>query len=70
VNKDPTDEIMCNFIYNSLKKAHPEEISKIENNNIVDGWKKYWNEVLYSQVSYDSLILYDVLTNKIIMLTQ
>lgn len=56
VDKDPNEETMRNFIYNSLAKAHPEEVSKIENN---DGWEKYWNEILHSQVS-QSLIFYDV----------
>jgi len=40
---------MCEFIHNSLKKAHSEEIAKIE--NVDGGWKKYWSEVLQSVVS-------------------
>lgn len=51
VDKDPNDETMCNFIYNSLVKAHSEEIAKIENSSTTGGWKKYWSEVLQSQVS-------------------
>jgi len=39
-NKDPSDEIMCNFIYDSLVKAHHEEVLKIENNT-VGGWNKF-----------------------------
>lgn len=47
-DKDPDEETMCNFVYNSLLKANPKEVSKIENNG---GWKKYWSEVLHSLVS-------------------
>jgi hypothetical protein len=49
IDKDPNDEIMSNFIYNSLAKAYPEEVTKIENN--AGGWKKYWSDVLLSSVS-------------------
>jgi hypothetical protein len=48
-NKNPDDEFMCDFIHTSLRNAHPEEVTKIENAN--GGWKKYWSEVLQSVVS-------------------
>ena len=48
--KDPNDETLCNFIYNNLAKAHPEEVLKIENNT-AGGWKKFWSEVIQSLVS-------------------
>ncbi|CAB4473771.1 unnamed protein product [Rhizophagus irregularis] len=32
LEKDPSDETMCEFIYDNLKKAHPENVSKIKNN--------------------------------------
>ena len=48
VNKDPNDETMRDFVYDSLFKANPDEVLKIENNG---GWQKYWNEVLHSLVS-------------------
>ncbi|PKY32357.1 hypothetical protein RhiirB3_450486, partial [Rhizophagus irregularis] len=32
LKKDPSDKTMCKFIYNNLKKAHPENVSKIDNN--------------------------------------
>ncbi|CAB4384493.1 unnamed protein product [Rhizophagus irregularis] len=40
---DPSGEIMYEFIYNNLKKAHPENVSKIENNTAGE-WKKFWRE--------------------------
>ena len=49
-DKDPSDETMSNCVYNSLVKAHPEEISKIENNT-AGGWKKFWSEAIQSVVS-------------------
>lgn len=48
--KDPNDETLCNFIYNNLVKAHPEEVAKIENNT-AGGWKKFWSEAIQSLVS-------------------
>jgi hypothetical protein len=49
-DKDPSDEIMCDFIYTTLVNVHPEEIAKIEKTD--GGWKKYWDEVLQSAVSW------------------
>ncbi|CAB4385782.1 unnamed protein product [Rhizophagus irregularis] len=43
LEKDPSDETMCEFIYDNLKKTHPENVSKIENNT-AGGWKKFWRE--------------------------
>jgi hypothetical protein len=50
LEKDPSDETMCEFIYDNLKKAHPENVSKIENNT-AGGWKKFWREAIQSLVS-------------------
>ncbi|PKC51515.1 hypothetical protein RhiirA1_405487, partial [Rhizophagus irregularis] len=47
LEKDPSDETMCEFIYDNLKKAHPENVSKIENNT-AGGWKKFWREAIQS----------------------
>ncbi|PKK60148.1 hypothetical protein RhiirC2_793755 [Rhizophagus irregularis] len=43
LKKDPSGEIMYEFIHNNLKKAHPENVSKIENNTAGE-WKKFWRE--------------------------
>jgi len=48
--KDPSDETMSDFIYNTLVKVHPKEISKIENNTS-GGWKKFWSEAIQTLVS-------------------
>jgi len=55
-NKDPSDEIMCNFIYDSLVKAHHEEVLKIENNTI-GRWNKFWSEAIQSLVSHNISIV-------------
>ncbi|CAB5392095.1 unnamed protein product [Rhizophagus irregularis] len=47
LEKDLSDKIMCEFIYDNLKKAHPENVSKIENNT-ASGWKKFWREAIQS----------------------
>ena len=56
-NKDPNDEIMSKFIYDSLVKTHPEEVLKIENHT-VGGWNKFWREALQSMVR---LIIHNIL---------
>ena len=47
---------MCNFIYDSLLKAHHEEVSKIENNT-AGGWNKFWSEAIQSLVSHNISIV-------------
>lgn len=48
-DKDPNDDIMCDYFYTILVKAHPEEVSKIEKNT-AGGWNKFWREALQSLV--------------------
>lgn len=50
LEKDPNDETICNFIYDNLVKAHPEEVLKVENNT-AGRWKKFWNEMIQTLVS-------------------
>ena len=47
---------MCNFIYDSLVKAHHKEVLKIENNT-VGGWNKFWSEAIQSLVSHNISIV-------------
>ncbi|CAG8558735.1 17340_t:CDS:2 [Funneliformis caledonium] len=46
INKNPTDDIMHDTVYNALVEEHPDEITKIE--CAKGGWSKYWTEVLQS----------------------
>ncbi|CAG8748371.1 17102_t:CDS:2, partial [Funneliformis caledonium] len=42
VNKNPTDDIMRDTVYNALVEEHPDKIIKIE--YAKGGWSKYWTE--------------------------
>ena len=61
-DKNPSNEVMRDFIYNSLVKSHLKNVQEIEQTS--SGWNKYWTEVLQSTVSYlDQLsILFSKLT--------
>jgi hypothetical protein len=49
-DKNPTDDIMHDTVYNALVEEHPDEITKIE--CAKGGWSKYWTEVLQSTVYF------------------
>lgn len=66
-DKDPSDATMCDFIQDHLEKVHPEEISTVK--NAAGGWKRFWNDAIFSLVSrliYNKICY---LIDKIVILT-